>query len=289
MVVFVLISTIDEGISRVPDMLQPESDGVRYVVCWQRTSSSGSGCQEIGDGEFDDAMRILDARDDVVLVMIIGRGLCRSRNHAMRVAVGLQDNELEDAVFVIADDDERFRDDAFHVIRAAYERWPKLDIGLFRLRSSVDETYFKKYPGGLISWDYRPRYYYPCSLELTFRSRVYHAGLRFDERFGLGAEVLCAGEEEVFIIDARRKGLRVLIFPEDIAFTDPHTTGDNVLDSKVLRSKGAVYAYELGLFKAKLRALREAFGLSLRQRCWPRPILQELFYGIKYIRKWHQD
>ena len=34
--IYVLIATIDEGIHRVPSILLPEQEGVRYVVSWQR-------------------------------------------------------------------------------------------------------------------------------------------------------------------------------------------------------------------------------------------------------------
>ena len=37
MKVFVLISTIDQGITKVPAVLLPREEDVQYVVCWQRT------------------------------------------------------------------------------------------------------------------------------------------------------------------------------------------------------------------------------------------------------------
>lgn len=286
MKIIVLISTIDDGIRGVPRVLLPQEAEVRYVVSWQMTAHNDEW--RMTNDEWAEAEARLQERDDVTLTVMAGRGLCRNRNHALDVAVKEMGDKLEDAVFVIADDDEHIDTEAFARIRAAYTRWPKLDVGLFRVRSSEDDSYFKSYPKALMAWDRHPRSYYPCSLEMTFRSRVYHAGVRFDERFGLGSDQLCAGEEEVFICDARRKGLRVVIIPDDIASTDPVTTGDKVLDAKMLRSKGAVYAYSLGLMGAKLRALREAIGLAVRNRRHPWPILKELLWGIKYVRTWNK-
>ncbi|MBQ7444086.1 MAG: hypothetical protein IJS59_09545 [Bacteroidaceae bacterium] len=282
--IYVLISTIDTGICRVPDVVRAEvADGVYYVVSWQRSTSF------VATTGSDDAVARLRCRSDVTLTLPDGCGLCRNRNHAMDVAVGLMSDSLGDAVFVIADDDERFTADAFTSIRSTYECWTKLDVALFRVRSSVDGFYFKRYPGGMISWDYRPRTYYPCSVEMTMRARAYHAGLRFDPRFGLGSEELCAGEEDVFLIDARRKGLKVLIFTADIASTPPTTTGSRELDAKVLRSKGAVYAYERGYVRGVVRGVREALGLGWRHRCFPWRIFREIMRGITYISSWKQD
>lgn len=272
---FVLISTMGDGIRQVPAMLLPPQEGVTYVVVWQNDGMPAGSPDEL----------LLRSRADVHLATMQGVGLCRSRNLAIATALGLLEHALEDAVFLIADDDERFRPDAFRHIMATYAQHKKLDLALFRLRSSADNTYFKPYPDGWVSYKNRPRSYYPCSWEMTMRSRVCQAGLRFDERFGLGAEKLCAGEEDVLLADAVGHGLRVYIIPEDIGVTDPHTTGDRVLDAKVLHSKGAVYAYTLPSWQVLLRCVREALSLSIRHRANAMHVFRNIWYGVKYIRQ----
>lgn len=277
MKLYVLISTLGEGISRVHDMLVPQRNDVHYVVVWQ----SGTSPFAPDDQESYEALR---ARRDVTTEKMAGVGLSRSRNRAIQVALDLLEDPLADAVFLIADDDEHFDPQAFGRILDCYQKYPKLDAALFRLRSSVDNEYFKAYPAVLVNYNRRPRSYYPCSWELTMRSRICQSGIRFDERFGLGSRTLCAGEEDVLLTDISRHGFNILIIPEDLGTTNPITTGDRVLDVKVLRSKGAVYGYQLPLLQAFVRTLRESVSLSLRHRMSLWHIFRNIWYGVKYIR-----
>ena len=214
-----------------------------------------------------------------------GRGLSRNRNHAIEIALQHLNNPLEDAIFVIADDDERLLPEAFSRLRAAYQRYPRMDAALWRLRNVTDGSYFKNYPSSVVAYGRHPRSYYPCSWEMTFRTRVWQMGLRFDERFGLGAEFLCSGEEDVLLTDMKRKGLNILIIPEDIGCTNPVTTGDRKLDSKVLRSKGALYGYRHSLFRAFMRSVREALSLSFRNHANPLRLFMRIWEGVTYIRQ----
>lgn len=277
MKLYVLISTLGEGIQRVPDMLLPQSNDVQYIIVWQL----GTSVSEPIDNVAYDTLR---NRPDVTIETMAGVGLSRSRNRAIQMALDLQEHPLADSVFLIADDDEHFDPKAFGHIIDNYQKYPRLDAALFRLRSSVDQTYFKAYPPEMVNYIRRPRSYYPCSWELTMRSRICQSGIRFDERFGLGSGALCAGEEDVLLTDISRHGFNILIVPQDIGTTDPVTTGDRVLDVKVLRSKGAVYGYQLPLFQAFVRSWREALSLSLRHRVSLWNVFRNIWYGVKYIR-----
>jgi len=270
----VLISTIDEGIRRVPDVLLSAADGVEYIVVWQQEQMVG-----------EEIPRVLLDRADVLVEVMQGRGLCRSRNRALELAVNRLKNPLEDAVMILADDDERFESDAFTTLRDIYGQHPKLDVALLRLRSSRDGSDLKPYPDSWTAYRHRPRTYYPSSLEMTVRSRVLSTGIRFDERFGLGARELCAGEEEVFLVEVLRRKLCAMVVPAYIATTEPATTGARVLDTKMLRSKGAVYGYRLSLPLAFLRSWREALSLAVRNRVSPFGLFRQLWWGVKYVRR----
>ena len=280
MTIYVLISTIDAGLQFVPDILLPEAEGVMYVVSWQQTKDVSMLSPETRR-----AKDVLQGRQDVTLTTLNGKGLCRNRNHAVSTVLSLLSDPLEDSVCLIADDDERLLPDTFERLRTTYARYPKMDGALMRLRSITDGEYFKHYPTAMTIYGHHPRSYYPCSCEMSFRTRVWQAGLRFDERFGLGAEELCAGEEDILLTDMQRKGLRVLIVPEDIGLTNPATTGAKVLDKRVLRSKGAVYGYQGNYLRAFLRSMREAFGIGLRHHTSPLRVFRELWRGVKYIRR----
>ena len=275
--IYVLICTLDDGIRRVAQVLLAYEEGVRYVVSWQRSSVPTEAMEQ--------AARELEAREDVVVTELSGAGLCRNRNHAMDVVASLQTNAMEDVVYVIADDDERLEPDAFRKIREFYVSHPCVDVVLWQMASLADGRPLKSYPSALMDYRDRPRSYYPSSVELTFRSRLRVLGLRFDERFGLGSEKLAAGEEEVFLTDVLRRGLRVWMNPSLLCRTSASTTGSQLLNPKVLRSKGAVYAYGHGRLWSFFRSCREAISLGLRQRHPIWPIFRNIWYGVNYIRK----
>ena len=268
---FVLISTIDDGICRVADVLLPSEVGVRYVVSWQQTRT------------FEDYPIELQ-REDVTLTTLAGHGLSRNRNQAMKVAVSLLDDKLKDTVFIIADDDERLSSDALKQVRQFYTEHPKIDVVLWQMVSIEDGQPMKPYPPQPTEYRCRPRSYYASSVEMTFRSRVFLSGVCYDERFGLGSNRLSAGEEAVFLEEAQQKGFRIWIYPHVLCRTRRATTGRNVLDVKALRSKGAVYGYNHSLVWAFFRSLREALTLAWRNRCAAIPLFNNIWYGVKYIR-----
>lgn len=241
-----LICTIDEGIERLKDkFLSPRKD-VQYLVSWQYTGE----CPQVPDW--------LCLRRDVRVVQLAGRGLCRNRNHAFDHAQG--------DVLKICDDDERWTDMYFDTILETYRQHPEYDIVHFQAIGPK-----KKYPPLFVT-----------SFEITLR-RTSLGSLRFDERFGLGSEYLCAGEEDVFIHDACRSGLSVHYEPKPICETHPQTTGDNWESAILQRSKGAAFCYTRGSVYACYKAVRESLGWTLRQGANPIVMLRNWFWGIKYI------
>ena len=56
--IFVLIATIDEGLERVPNVLLPEEEGVRYVVSWQRTERRNDGMTDLRNHGFTERWRV---------------------------------------------------------------------------------------------------------------------------------------------------------------------------------------------------------------------------------------
>ena len=105
----------------------------------------------------------------------------------------------------------------------------------------------------------------------------------FDTRFGLGAEFLSCGEEEIFLYQAYRSGLHVHFFPQ-LLCTVPsrETTGSRfAADTKVRRSKGAVLYMMHGIGSALMRITLTA----LRHRPWhdvPR-VWRDMVEGARYV------
>lgn len=271
--IFVLVCTIDEGIRRVGEILLAPEAGVRYVVSWQQTHVGLECPTDLH-------------RPDVVVTRMEGKGLSRNRNHAISAALELLGDEQEDAVFIIADDDEQLEPGALAEVRRQYMEWPQADIVLWQTLTLEDGLPLKPYPATAMDYRCRPRSYYASSVEMTLRSRVFSSsGIRFDERFGLGSERLSAGEEAVFLRDAERLGLRIWLTPKVLCRTRRATTGQRALDVKSLRSKGAEYGYGHSLLWAFLRSAREAAGLAWRHGCRVAPVFYNIWYGVKYIRQ----
>lgn len=264
----VLICTKNaDGLARVCRMIPARHEGIRYVVSAQGVQGT-DGCPDAGRLE----------RPDVELTFPRGLGLSRNRNHALRF--------VRSDLFLLADDDERFLPAELDQLRRTMGAHPNVDIALFRCRDYEGHP-IKRYPSTAMSYrDARHEGYYVSSWEMTMRRRVADCGLRFDERFGLGATFLCAGEEDVFLHDAACKGLRIWFFPQDVGSTESHTTGLRfATDVAVQRSKGAAFSYCCGLPVALLRTLREGASFLLRRHANPFPLMRHMIEGVAYERR----
>ncbi len=195
-------------------------------------------------------------RPDVRFVCLTGRGLSRNRNNGLLHAKG--------DYIAIADDDERLCLDTLLAIPQDFDT-TGADVLLYQYEP-------KRYPTTYVS-----------SVEIVMQRHVAQ-GLRFDERFGLGAPELSSGEEEVFVCDARRKGYRVERIGRTICRVEGQTTGQRWLtDPRVQRSLGATAAYTKGRIRAYLHALRLAAAMLLRHGRNPLPLLRNTAWGIRYV------
>ena len=268
----VIICTIDEGIRGVPESLAPKPErGVKYVVSMQYTDEAY--LQQVPDE--------LRARKDVHLVFLKGRGLARNRNYALTKTTA--------DIVLIADDDVVLHPQAFDRIRRVYSANPRVDVALFR---------FTDYSGRLLDKHY-PKHptpfvqalasgYYPCSWEITMRGIVHEQGVLFNEHFGLGADYLTSGEEDIFLHDVCQAGFNVVCYPQVIGATDPATTGLRLFeDVGVQRAKGAVFAYCYGSAKAYWRSLKEALHHFLFKGRNPIPLFVHFVQGIRYVVRSH--
>ena len=251
----VLICTIDQGILQVPQIILPPQEGVRWVVSMQYT-----------DEQYKKLIpAVLTEREDITLTCIEGKGLCRNRNNAFQYASG--------DILLIADDDCQYTAEALNRIIKTYELNPSADIILFR---SNLEKFFPEQPT-LYSKAFQDGYY-PSSVEMSLRKGL---GLRFDERFGLGAELLSAGEESVFLKDAENAQYTIVCIPEQIVTTHRSYVTDNLLTDKQLqRTKGATFRYLFGTLEAIWRCIKETGYHMVHSHVNPIPLLYNLLRGI---------
>ena len=258
-----LISTLGERIAQAAKVLLPPMEGVSYVVVWQR------------NGIGSDALPAeLKEREDVSIVEDNGKGLARSRNIAL-------ENATAD-LLVITDDDNRYDTAAIELIRNAFEKHPT--AGLIQFQAlTMEGKPLRNYPAFPYAYETRPRGTYFCSVELVMRRK---ANLpRFDERFGLGAELGC-GEEEVFVHEAVKRGVKMIYVPQPLVRTDGATTGGRFLtDAAVQRAKGAVLCILHGKVGAWLRLCSQV--MQLHGIVWEKrkEIAHNMCLGIQKVAK----
>ena len=258
----VLICTIDNGISQIPQLLLPHIDGVSYLVSWQHsTHDEITAPDEL-------------SRDDVKVVHLQGRGLSRNRNNAMRNATA--------DICLIADDDCTYRPEYFASIIDTFKNDTTLDLATFRMKHSYEG---KAYPKHSFNLKHFERGYYITSFEIAFRRSAIQGKLWFNEMFGLGAPVLQSGEENIFIIDAIKLGLNCSFFPIVIVeHNHPTTSSSRVCNPGVIMAEGA-YIHIAYPFTQIPRLLLKAKRLNASNNLGFFTNLKHLIKGINYYLK----
>lgn len=187
----VLVSTIDEGIEVVGDILLPHRIDVDYIISHQYRDEK----------HLPIPTELL--RKDVFISQILGQGLTKSRNNAIRLATG--------NVCVIADDDVHYKNEYFDTIIDVFKE-NDVDIACFKIFTGEGNPEYKKYPQTEKIID-NISDYCKSSIEITFKpDSVKNGKICFDERFGLGSRLM-GGEENLFISDAIDAGLKIKFFP----------------------------------------------------------------------------
>ncbi|SHE35416.1 Glycosyl transferase family 2 [Fodinibius roseus] len=191
----ILVSTIDEGIKRVKNVLLEPRDDVEYIVSHQYTSDRYR--------EIPDELK----RRDVTISQIKGKGVSRSRNNAIKHASG--------EIGLFADDDVTYRNSYIDIVKETFRENTDIDIALFKIKTRTGEPEYKEYPEARL--ELKKTSFSISSVEIGFNiEKIKNAGLYFDERFGAGRELIVGAEETVFIEDCLKHGLKVLYVPEYI-------------------------------------------------------------------------
>jgi len=159
------------------------------------------------------------------------KGLSKSRNRAI-------ENSNAD-ICIIADDDMHYVDNLPQIIHEGYEKYPDADIIAFFV-DSEDKTQTKKpLPEGPVDLLHSMKL---SSVQLTFkRKTIIDRGLKFRENFGAGAEFYM-GEENIFLADCLRAGLKVYSLPIKIAtLKESESTWFNGYTPRYFKVKGLVF------------------------------------------------
>ncbi|MCL2080569.1 MAG: glycosyltransferase family 2 protein [Oscillospiraceae bacterium] len=146
-----------------------------------------------------------DTNPDIKLLTFNERGLSKSRNRAL-------ENARYD-ISLIADDDIIYNDSYEKIIIEQFKKNPSTDIITFQLSglNGKHKEYSKKEKklGFITAMKV-------TSFEIAFRTgSIKKAGIRFNDILGAGAKYKM-GEENVFLFDCLRKGLRIKYVPIEI-------------------------------------------------------------------------
>jgi glycosyltransferase involved in cell wall biosynthesis len=253
-----MICTYGERIQNVPYVLLPPRHDVVYVISWQ-----------CGDFDLNIIPRDL-CRDDVVVEAFKDRGLSNNRNHALSM--------VKTPYAIIADDDLRYDTTELNEVIDTIKQNPDVDIFCFRAKSKQG-IWVKDYPQQRYNYKQQPKGAYISSWEIVVKKTKDLP--QFDPHYGIGAPLLGCGEEEIFIIDAAKKGLGIEYFPICLTrLCDTNTTGQLFhIEASVQRAKGAVFFRRYGLLLAILKAIKTSVVFCKTNKT---RILKEMIKGIYY-------
>lgn len=180
----------------------------------------------------NDTYQIERPSQTMTIVEMQEKGLSKSRNMAL--------THSHADVCLIADDDIAYVHDVEETIITAFANNPDFDIIAFYVERSASFHHkaigqmheVKKFASlGLMSVQIALR-----------RASILDKGLQFDTRFGAGSSCFICGEENIFLMDCLKKGLRILYVPETIAATsDNESSWFHGYDALFFNSKGAVF------------------------------------------------
>lgn len=180
------------------------------------------------------------------------KGLSRSRNKALALS--------SSEICIIADDDLKYTSNYIKTITEAFDKYPQADIIAFRVDSDFRRSSKKILQPGRVSFISSMKL---SSVQIAFRREsIEKKKIRFNERFGAGAE-LYMGEENIFLADCIRSGLKIYSYPKKIAdLQQSESTWFQGHNKKFFEIKGRVF-YQISSVLTPLNIIQ--FALRKRQ------------------------
>lgn len=162
------------------------------------------------------------------------RGLSKSRNMAIR-------NSKAD-ICILCDNDVEYVENYDEIITNKFKEYPQFDLIVFHIK--------KNRPGSKPYFASVKKMGYFSSLkvfspEIAFRRKsLKNKNIEFKEMFGAGAKY-SMGEENIFLYECLKKGLKILYVPEKIAnLREEKSTWFKGYNEKFFIDRGAIF-YEM--------------------------------------------
>ncbi len=236
-----LISTIYPSINNLIDKLPKVSSHVDFLIC----------CQSENNITIDERFRL---RGDTKIFIMKEFGLSKSRN----LLLGEFFDKYKSSYAVITDDDVGFLELSYSDINSVAE---KLNANVITGRvRTPDDQFFSPYRECSFKHNSRSS---NCisSIEIILSSNLSDSKIRFDQRFGLGAEYKM-GEEAIFVQDLINDGYKVMYHPLDI-FIHPKESTGSMIDKAWFEAKGAFYARKYGKIVGGVLLFRRMINLKI--------------------------
>lgn len=169
--------------------------------------------------------------DKSIIVSLKEKGLSRSRNKAILYSSA--------DICAIADDDMKYVDKYEKILIDGYMKYPDADIIAFYVVSEDPRQCKAKLKEGRLSLLKTMKI---ASVNITFRRQsIVHSNIKFDETFGTGTANYM-GEENIFLFDCYRKGLKIYYIPISIAeLVYSHSTWFSGINKIYFIVKGRVF------------------------------------------------
>lgn len=218
----ILISTYNNGIYRIKDLLLSPDPDINYIISHQIT-----------DSDLDISSCNFLCRSDVRYYQLFDKGISRNRNNTVINASG-------DICF-IADDDVKYDIAKIKSVAQKFQTNPDIDVFVGKIETYENEPAYKNYSSHekYIGWmDIGS----VSSIEMVIkRDSIVKNGIKFDERFGLGSSLYKKGEEAIFLSDCLKKKLKIKYFPQYIVKHPKESSASSVVyDKKETEYMGAL-------------------------------------------------
>ena len=208
------------------------------------------------------------------------KGLSKSRNKALA-------NSDAD-ICIVADDDLVYEDNYDTIIKNAYNRHPDADLIAFVVgneRRAKDKVIFKEKRLNRIQT------LKLSSVHITFKKKsILDKKIKFDEDFGAGTNLFC-GEENIFLYDCVRSGLKIYYVPKKIATLKINESSwFKGYDSQFFQTFGAVF-YRMSrilspflIFQFVIRKRKKYIhNMTMLQA------FKNMFVGVKMYKENHRE
>ena len=177
------------------------------------------------------------------------KGLSKSRNTAIE--------ESTENIILFADDDITYENNYEKIVKDAWNKYKKADIICFYVESKNPKRKTKRMKTGKVKYIKAMRVV-SCGISINVKS-IQDKKINFQEDYGVGT-YNNRGEEQIFLYDAIRKGLKIIFVNKEIGKTQQdESTWFKGYDLEFFRIQGKVFKkmapkhYKILIFQYAIR------------------------------------